>query len=90
MPRRRIFGQRETAPDPRYHDKLVSKFINVLMFGGKKSTAERVCYGAFDVIQEKTGNDPLKVFRTALDNVKPIAGLPSTPRRVAERQWRKN
>ena len=55
MPRRRIFGQREVAPDPRYHDKLVSKFINVLMYGGKKSTAERVCYGAFDVIQEKDG-----------------------------------
>src|SRR3982750_950384 len=77
MPRRRIFGQRETAPDPRYHDKLVSKFINVMMYGGKKSTAERVCYGAFDVIQEKTGNDPLKVFRSALDNVKPIVEVKS-------------
>jgi len=77
MPRRRIFGQREVAPDPRYHDKLVSKFINVLMYGGKKSTAERVCYGAFDVIQEKTGNDPIKVFRAALDNVKPIVEVKS-------------
>ncbi|WP_447984213.1 30S ribosomal protein S7 [Nitrospira sp. Nam74] len=77
MPRRRIFGQREVAPDARYHDKLVSKFINVMMYGGKKSTAERVCYGAFDVIQEKTGNDPLKVFRAALDNVKPIVEVKS-------------
>ncbi len=77
MPRRRIFGHREVAPDPRYHDKLVGKFINVMMFGGKKSTAERVCYGAFDVIQEKTGNDPLKVFRSALDNVKPIVEVKS-------------
>ena len=77
MPRRRIFGQREVAPDARYHDKLVSKFINVMMYGGKKSTAERVCYGAFDVIQEKTGNDPLKVFRAALDNVKPIVEVNS-------------
>ncbi|MEP6888722.1 MAG: 30S ribosomal protein S7 [Nitrospirales bacterium] len=77
MPRRRIFGQREVPPDPRYHDKLVSKFINVMMYGGKKSTAERVCYGAFDVIQEKTGNDPLKVFRSALDNVKPIVEVKS-------------
>jgi small subunit ribosomal protein S7 len=55
----------------------VSKFINVMMYGGKKSTAERVCYGAFDVIQEKTGNDPLKVFRSALDNVKPIVEVKS-------------
>lgn len=77
MPRRRIFGQREVTPDPRYHDKLVGKFINVMMYGGKKSTAERVCYGAFDVIQEKTGNDPLKVFRSALDNVKPIVEVKS-------------
>jgi small subunit ribosomal protein S7 len=55
----------------------VGKFINVMMYGGKKSTAERVCYGAFDVIQEKTGNDPLKVFRSALDNVKPIVEVKS-------------
>jgi small subunit ribosomal protein S7 len=48
-----------------------------MMYGGKKSTAERVCYGAFDVIQEKTGNDPLKVFRAALDNVKPIVEVKS-------------
>ena len=51
--------------------------LNVLMYGGKKSTAERVCYGAFDVIQEKTGNDPLKVFRAAIDNVKPIVEVKS-------------
>jgi small subunit ribosomal protein S7 len=77
MPRRRVFGQREVHPDPRYHDKLVGKFINVLMTRGKKSTAERVCYGAFDVIQEKTGGDPLKVFRAAVDNVKPIVEVKS-------------
>ena len=77
MPRRRVFGQRDVLPDPRFNDKLVGKFINVLMSGGKKSTAERVCYGAFDVIQEKTGGDPLKVFRAAIDNVKPIVEVKS-------------
>jgi ribosomal protein S7 len=72
MPRSRFLGQREVLPDVRYRDKLVGKFINTLMSGGKKSTTERICYGAFDVIQEKTGGDPLKVFKAAVDNVKPI------------------
>src|SRR5581483_5601903 len=77
MPRRRVFGQRDVLPDPRYSDKLVGKFINVLMSGGKKSTAARVCYGAFDVIAEETGGDPLKVFRAAIDNVKSIVEVKS-------------
>src|SRR5918992_4246260 len=77
MPRGRIFAQREVAPDPRFRDRLVAKFINVLMSGGKKSTAERVCFGAFDLIREKTGNDPLKIFRAAVDNVKPVVEVKS-------------
>ena len=77
MPRRRIFGQREGQPDARYQDKLVGKFINTLMSRGKKSTAERVCYGAFELIKDKTGNDPLKVFRAAVDNVKPVVEVKS-------------
>src|SRR2546427_4260241 len=77
MRRRRIFGQREGQQDARYQDKLVAKFINTLMSRGKKSTAERVCYGAFELIKEKTGNDPLKVFRTAIDNVKPVVEVKS-------------
>jgi small subunit ribosomal protein S7 len=77
MPRRRIFGQREIQPDPRFHDKLVGKFINILMKGGKKSTAERICFGAFEVIQTKSGNDPLKVFKAAIDNVKPVVEVKS-------------
>ncbi|MEK7293349.1 MAG: 30S ribosomal protein S7 [Nitrospirota bacterium] len=77
MPRHQIFGQREVLADARYHDKLVTKFINVLMSSGKKSTAERVCYGAFDLVQEKTGGDPLKVFRAAVDNVKPVVEVKS-------------
>src|SRR4029078_13363438 len=72
MPRSRFLGQREPLPDVRYRDKMVGKFLNSVMEGRKKSTAERICYGAFDVIQEKTGGDPLKVFRSAIDNVKPI------------------
>ncbi|MGH7167625.1 MAG: 30S ribosomal protein S7 [Nitrospiraceae bacterium] len=77
MPRRRIFGQREGQQDARYQDKLVAKFINTLMSCGKKSTAERVCYGAFELIKEKTGSDPLKVFRAAVDNVKPVVEVKS-------------
>jgi len=77
MPRGQFFGHREVASDPRYRDKLVGKFINVLMSRGKKSTAERVCYGAFQLIQEKTGGDPLKVFRAAIDNVKPLVEVKS-------------
>jgi small subunit ribosomal protein S7 len=77
MPRRRIFGLREIQPDPRFHDKLVGKFINILMKAGKKSTAERICFGAFEVIQKKSGNDPLKVFKAAIDNVKPVVEVKS-------------
>lgn len=78
MPRGKFFGQRETLPDAKYRDKLVGKFINILMEGGKKSTAERICYGAFDVIQGKTGGgDPMKVFRSAVDNVKPVVEVKS-------------
>ena len=72
MSRRRVAEKREILPDPKYNSKLVSKFVCVLMSDGKKSTAENICYGAFDIIKEKTGNDPLKVFKTALDNVKPL------------------
>jgi len=80
MPRRRVAEKREILPDPKYNSKLLSKFINVMLADGKKSTAERICYGAFDIIREKTGNDPLKVFKTALENVKPV--LEVKPRRV--------
>lgn len=77
MPRSRFLDQREVLPDVRYRDKMVGKFINTLMSDGKKSTAERICYGAFDVIQAKTGGDPLKVFKAAIDNVKPIVEVKS-------------
>ena len=71
MPRRREVPKRRIIPDPKYKDKLVSKFTNTLMFSGKKATAEGILYGAFDVIKERFKEDPLEVFRKALDNVKP-------------------
>ena len=78
MPRGQFFGHREAQPDSKYRDKLVGKFLNVLMGGGKKSTAERICYGAFDLIQEKTnGGDPMKIFKSAIDNVKPVVEVKS-------------
>ena len=71
MPRRREVPKRRIIPDPKYKDKLVSKFTNTLMLGGKKATAEGILYGAFDVINERFKEDPIEVFRKALDNVKP-------------------
>ena len=71
MPRRRDVPKRKITPDPKYHDKLVAKFTNSLMLGGKKSTAEGILYGAFDIIAGRFKEDPLEVFRKALDNVKP-------------------
>ena len=71
MPRRRDVPKRKITPDPKYKDKLVAKFTNSLMIGGKKSTAEGILYGAFEVISNRFKEDPLEVFRKALDNVKP-------------------
>ena len=71
MPRRREVPKRPITPDPKFKDKLVSKFCNTLMYGGKKATAEGILYGAFDVIVERFKEDPLEVFRKALDNTKP-------------------
>ena len=71
MPRRREVPKRRIIPDPKYKDKLVSKFTNTLMFDGKKAVAENILYGAFDVIGERFKEDPVEVFRKALDNVKP-------------------
>jgi small subunit ribosomal protein S7 len=71
MPRRREVPKRHIIPDPKYKDKLVSKFTNTLMYGGGKAVAEGILYGAFDVIAERAKEDPLEVFRKALDAVKP-------------------
>ncbi|MEG3639797.1 30S ribosomal protein S7 [Magnetococcus sp. PR-3] len=71
MSRRREVPKREVIPDARYNDKLVAKFMNCLMQDGKKSLAERVFYGAFDLIEQRTKEDPIKVFKEAVDNVRP-------------------
>ncbi len=71
MPRRREVPKRKIFPDPKYGDRMVGRFTNVIMRDGKKSTAERIVYGAFEVIEKKTRNDPLAMFRRALDNIRP-------------------
>jgi small subunit ribosomal protein S7 len=71
MSRRRDVPKRKILPDPVHRDKLVAKFMNTLMLSGKKSTAEGILYGSFDIIKARFKEDPLEVFRKALDNVKP-------------------
>jgi small subunit ribosomal protein S7 len=71
MPRRREIPKREIPPDPIYNSSLVTKFINTVMNDGKRSTAEQIMYGSLNIIKEKTGDDPLKVFKKAVENVKP-------------------
>ena len=70
MSRRHAAGKREILPDAKYNDLILAKFMNCLMYAGKKSVAERIVYGAFDRIGRR-GTDPVKVFHDALDNVKP-------------------
>ena len=71
MPRRREVPKRRIIPDPKFKDKLVTKFTNSIMLGGKKATAEGILYGAFDVIADRFKEDAIETFRKALDNVKP-------------------
>ena len=71
MPRRRVVAKREILPDPVYNSQLVTRFINCILKKGKKSTAEGIFYGALDTIQQRTQDDPVKVFKRAVDNVKP-------------------
>ena len=77
MPRRREIPKREVLPDPKYTSQDVSKFINVLMTGGKKSVAERIIYGALEQIRRKSNKEPLEVFTQALNNVKPMVEVKS-------------
>lgn len=71
MPRRREVPVRQFLPDAKYENKLVAKFIKSIMRDGKKSTAEKILYGAFDIIEEKTKESPVKLFEQAVDNVRP-------------------
>lgn len=77
MSRRHAAEKREVLPDPKYGDLVVTKFTNGLMLDGKKSAAEKIIYGAFDIIEEKTKQDPLKVFHEAIENVKPAVEVRS-------------
>jgi small subunit ribosomal protein S7 len=77
MPRRREIEKRKILPDPKFQDRLVAKFVNNLLRMGKKSTAERIIYGAFDQVESKAKDDPLKIFKKALENVKPVVEVKS-------------
>ncbi|NLC44687.1 MAG: 30S ribosomal protein S7, partial [Clostridiales bacterium] len=72
MPRKGYIIKREVLADPIYGDKIVTKLINQVMKDGKRGTAQKICYGAFDLIKEKTGNDPMEVFEQALNNIMPV------------------
>ncbi len=77
MPRRREVAKREVLPDPKYNSRLVAKFINNIMRQGKKSVAERILYGAFEVIERRSKQDPLEVFHKAMEHVRPIIEVKS-------------
>ena len=77
MPRRREIAKRELPPDALYGSPLVTKFINTIMLEGRRSTAQRILYQSFDIIKERSGDDPLKVFKKAVDNVKPALEVKS-------------
>ena len=80
MPRRGNVPKREVLPDPMYNSVLVTKLVNSVMLDGKKGVAQKVVYGAFDIIKEKTGNEPLDVFTQAMENIMPV--LETKTRRV--------
>ena len=77
MPRRREVPKREILPDPKYGSVELAKFMNVVMLSGKKAVAERIVYGALDQIQAKTGKEPIEVFNTAINNIKPVVEVKS-------------
>ena len=77
MPRKGYIAKREVLPDPIYNSKVVTKLINQIMQDGKKGTAERILYEAFDMIKEKTGQDPMEVYEKALENIKPLLEVKS-------------
>ncbi|MCB5364885.1 30S ribosomal protein S7 [Pusillimonas sp. CC-YST705] len=77
MPRRREVPKREILPDPKFGSVELAKFMNILMLSGKKAVAERIVYGALDQIQSKTGKEPIEVFNTAINNIKPVVEVKS-------------
>ena len=77
MPRKAHIVKREIVPDPMYQSTLITKFVNCMMYGGKKSTAQHILYNALNVIQKKTSDDPLKLFKKAIENIKPVLEVKS-------------
>lgn len=77
MPRRREVPTRKVLPDPKYKDQTIAKFINIMMHDGKKSVAERIMYGALDIIRKKGNENPVEIFNAALDNVSPSVEVKS-------------
>ena len=77
MPRRRVVAKREVIPDPKYGNTTLAKFMNHVMISGKKSVAERIVYGALDIVKDKSGNDPLDAFQEALDTIAPMVEVKS-------------
>ena len=72
MPRRGSIAKRDVLPDPLYNSKIVTRLINNVMYDGKKGVAQKIVYGAFDIIKEKTGNDPIETFEQAMENIMPV------------------
>lgn len=72
MPRRRVAAKREVLPDPKFGSTLLAKFVNHVMESGKKSVAERIVYGALDIVKEKLSKDPIEVFEQAMENIAPM------------------
>jgi small subunit ribosomal protein S7 len=72
MPRRREIAKRDILPDPKFHDKTVTRFLNKLMVQGKKSTAQKIFYGSMGLIEKRSDKPPLDIFKQALENVKPV------------------
>jgi len=77
MPRRRVVAKRVILPDPKYNDRVVAKLINILMLDGKKSTAERALYGALEIVAKRSNEEPLKVFKKSLENIRPMLEVKS-------------
>ncbi len=77
MPRRRVVAKREILPDPKYGNITLAKFMNHVMVSGKKSVAEKIVYGALEIVKEKLNRDPLEVFNEALDNIAPMVEVKS-------------
>ncbi len=77
MPRRRVVAKREVLPDPKFGSRVLAKFMNHVMTDGKKSIAEKIVYGALDIVSERSGSDPLEVFESALEAIAPMVEVKS-------------